>query len=100
VWLVADAIQRAGSTDTRAIIRALEQTDLQLTNGRYHFPYGSNSPPAQSGVDPSLWHQWTDPPVLLLQYTEVNQPPAEMAVLWPPTYSTVETPLLRPQGDR
>jgi branched-chain amino acid transport system substrate-binding protein len=100
VWLVADAIQRAGSTDTGAIIRALEQTDMQLTNGRYYFPYGSNSPPAQSGADRSLWHQWTDPPVLLLQYTEVNQPPAEMAVLWPPTYSTVETPLLRPQGDR
>lgn len=100
VWLVADAIQRAESTDTRAIIRALEQTNLQLTNGRYHFPYGSNSSPAQSGADPSLWHQWTDPPVLLLQYTEANQTPADMAVLWPPTYSTVETPLLRPEGDR
>ena len=38
VWLMADAIQRAGSfRDADAIVAALETADIDLTQGHYYF---------------------------------------------------------------
>ena len=39
VLLVVDAIRRAGNTDSKAIVRALEQTSLVGTQGKYAFTY-------------------------------------------------------------
>ena len=45
VWLMADAIKRAGGyDDPDAIVAALEATDIDLSQGQYYFTYGSHNP--------------------------------------------------------
>ncbi len=95
LFLLADAVERAQSLDGPALVNALEQCDLALAAGHYRFPYGSHAPPEASGQAAWAWHQWMDPPLLLLQYTEVDQPAAAMAVVWPPSYATVDQPVVR-----
>ncbi len=93
VWLIADAIDRADSLAPDAVISALEQTDITLASGHYTFPYGSLNPPNGTTEPNYLWHQWTVPQVLYLQYTQPNQPAAQMSVIWPPTYRTTDSPI-------
>lgn len=93
VWLIADAIKRAHSLSTDDIIRALEATDLTLASGHYTFPYGAANPPDGQTVPAYMWHQWPDPPILYLQYTEVNQAAEQSTVIWPATYRTIDGPL-------
>jgi len=85
--IMADAIGRAGSVDPDAIIAAIEATDLVGAQGRYYFPYG-NSNPVPGDVPAYMWHQWPDPPILMLQYFEVNQTPHDAAVVYPAIYRT------------
>lgn len=93
VRLAADAIGRANTLNSAAIIRALEQSDVVLAAGRYRFPIGSNSPPA--GATPaSWWHQWLDAPLLYLQYSTAGQPASAAPVIWPATYRTADGPVL------
>ncbi len=82
VWLVADAIERAGSADAEAMVKALEDTSFVGTQGQYRFPYGSDHPlPAD---EPSwLWHQWPNPPIQMIQYFKPKQPLSKAAVVWP-----------------
>ncbi len=96
VWLIADAITRADSIGADEIISALEQTDLTLASGHYTFPYGSTNPPDGKEVPAYMWHQWPDPPILYLQYTEVNQPAEQSTVIWPATYRKIDGPLAPP----
>jgi len=93
MWLAADAIQRAKSLEATAIIRALETTDIELASGHYRFPYGSTNPPDGESIPNYLWHQWPVPQLLYLQYTAPGQAARDAAVIWPPTYQTVEGPL-------
>jgi len=93
VWLIADAIERADSVSATDIIRALETTDLTLASGHYTFPYGAANPPDGQTVPSYMWHQWPDPPILYLQYTEVNQAAEQSTVIWPTTYRTINGPL-------
>lgn len=93
LWLVADAIKRANTLAADEIIRALEQTDLELASGHYTFPYGSTNPPDGKKVPNYMWHQWPEPQLLYLQYTEVGQASRLAPVIWPPIYQTVEGPL-------
>lgn len=93
VWLIADAIERAASVDANEIISALEKTDLTLAAGHYTFPYGAANPPDGQKVPAYMWHQWPDPPILYLQYTEPNQPAEQSTVIWPATYRTIDGPL-------
>ena len=89
VWVLADAIKRAGSTDPKAIIAALENTDIEFAQGRYWFEYGSKKPlPADGKVPKYMWHQWPEPPLLVLEYFEAKQPGDQAAVLWPKKYRT------------
>jgi ABC-type branched-subunit amino acid transport system substrate-binding protein len=87
VWVLADAIKRARSTDLKAIIAALEDTDIVLAQGRYWFAYGSKRP-LPTKEPKYMWHQWTDPPLLVLQYFSAKQPGEKAAVLWPKKYRT------------
>jgi len=82
VLLVADAIERAGSTDLEKVVAALEQTHFLGAQGLYQFPYGSHNP-LPAGRPSWLWHQWPNPPIQLVQYTARNQTLAEAAVVWP-----------------
>ncbi len=95
IWLITDAISRAGA-DLSTLIDRLEDTHLRLTNGEYSFPVNSRTPVGQVRENPSLWHQIGDPSILFLQYTEVDQDPSQMAVLWPSLHQTVDAALLRP----
>jgi branched-chain amino acid transport system substrate-binding protein len=89
IRVLADAIKRAGSTDPKAIIAALEDTDIELAQGHYSFRYGSKNPlPADGKVPKYMWHQWPDPPLLVLQYFTAKQPGDQAAVLWPAKYRT------------
>lgn len=91
VFILADAIARAGGTDSVAIVEALEATDITMTQGRYYFEYGSTNPlPDDDEVPRYLWHQWPDPAVIVIQYTETGQDPGDAPVVWPPVYQTEE----------
>ncbi len=97
VWIVVDAIERAGTTDPEAVIAALEDTDIDLAQGHYYFEYTSSNPiPADGSVPAYMWHQWPDPAVLLLQYFETGQDWKDAAVVWPEVYQTHGTSYIVP----
>ncbi len=97
VRILADAIERAGTTESKALIDALEDTDIVLAQGRYWFKYTSKNPlPTDGSVPAYMWHQWPDPAVLLLQYFEPNQDWKEAAVIWPEVYQTHGTSYIVP----
>lgn len=87
VRLVADAIERAGSTDRQAVVKALETTSFEGAQGTYSFPYGSHNP-IPEGEPSWLWHQWPDPPIVILEYVNQGDGLAEAAVLWPEARQT------------
>jgi len=95
LMLMANAINRAGTLEPDAIIKALEESDVELASGRYTFPYRSDNP-AGGFVPEFMWHQWQDVPLLFLQYTAPNQNSSEMEVIWPSMYRTVNMPIVRP----
>ena len=89
VWIIADAIKRAGTTESKAVIAALEETDIVLAQGRYWFKYTSKNPlPADGSVPAYMWHQWPDPAILFMQYFKPNQGWQDAAVIWPPAHQT------------
>jgi ABC-type branched-subunit amino acid transport system substrate-binding protein len=95
VWIVADAIKRAGTTDSKALITAIENTDIVLAQGRYWFEYTSKNPlPTDGSVPTYMWHQWPDPAILVMQYFKTGQAWQDAAVIWPPAYQTHKTPYI------
>jgi branched-chain amino acid transport system substrate-binding protein len=89
VWIVADAIKRAGTTESKALIDALEGTDITLAQGRYYFKYTSKNPlPGDGSVPAYMWHQWPDPAILVMQYFEPKQDWKDAAVIWPTAYQS------------
>lgn len=95
VNLVVDAARRGQSLRPGDLVAALEASDVTLASGQYRFTYGSANPPATE-AEAGQWHQWLTPPLLMLQYTAPGQDSAEMAVVWPPLYRTVDTPVVTP----
>jgi ABC-type branched-subunit amino acid transport system substrate-binding protein len=115
MMIMATAIDSAGSLDPDAIIAALEATDITLAQGRYYFPYGSQTAEPDfeckeankdgnygalctlsgegvpEGTPQFMWHQWPDPAVLFLQYYEQGQSPDDAAVVYPEVYHTHDT---------
>jgi branched-chain amino acid transport system substrate-binding protein len=79
VLIIADAIERAGSTDADKLIKALEETSLVGTRGTIEFP-------TEKGVN---YHNWL-PDLLFMQYTEVNQDPNDAEIVYPSNVSTAE----------
>ncbi len=99
VWLMADAIERAGSfSDAGAIVRALETADIDLSQGRYYFEYGSHNPVIPDDVPAYMWHQWPAPVVTVMQYFEVGQSGLDAAVLYPEIYQTHGRSYFKPGG--
>lgn len=82
VRLVADAIRSAGSTEPGKIVQALENTHFEGCQGRYEFPYGAANP-VPSDKPGWLWHQWPNPPVQMVEYSEKRQPITQVVVIWP-----------------
>src|SRR5262245_13194531 len=86
--VLADAIKRAGSTDGKALIAALEKTDIVLGRGRYTFST-SKSPDW-------AYHQFMDAPVALIQYDKVNQDAEDAPIIWPRDIADVKYTYLKP----
>ena len=82
VLLVADAIERAGSTNSADVVAALETTTLTGTQGTYEWG-GTSENPVPAGEPSFLWHQWPTPQISLVQYTATGQAIADAAVVWP-----------------
>jgi branched-chain amino acid transport system substrate-binding protein len=87
VRLVADAIERAKSTDSKAVVGALEDTQLVGAQGKYSFTYNSKNP-VPAGQPSWLWHQYVDPPLQLIEYTKKGQTVDQALVVWPPSRQT------------
>jgi branched-chain amino acid transport system substrate-binding protein len=91
--LMAQGINEAGSTEAAAIISSLENTSYNGALGTITFPYGvENAIP--DGVEDKWWHQFPDPAITMVQYTEKGQEAADAAVVYPDTYKTAD--LVRP----
>jgi ABC-type branched-subunit amino acid transport system substrate-binding protein len=93
VYIMAEAIERAGSTDPDAIIAEIEATDTTLAQGHYYFPYGMNNPVPDDEPE-WMWHQWPDAAVVIQQYFEQDQDPDEAAVVFPEIFQTHGTFLI------
>ena len=99
VWLMTDAMQRAGSySDPDAIVAALEQADIDLSQGRYYFTYGHHNPELPDEVPPYMWHQWPVPVVTVMQYFEQGQSGLDAAVVYPEVYQTHGTAYFQPDA--
>jgi branched-chain amino acid transport system substrate-binding protein len=86
--VLADAIKRANSTDGKAIIAALEKTDIVLGRGRYTFSTSHNPDWA--------YHQFMGAPVALIQYDKVNEAPEDAPIVWPRDIANVKYMYLKP----
>ncbi len=80
-YLLFDAIKRAGGTDPKGIIHALETTDYVGVRGKYDF--STSHEPAWH------YHQFLGAPLTILQYDAVNQSQADAPIVWPKPYATV-----------
>jgi ABC-type branched-subunit amino acid transport system substrate-binding protein len=97
VFMMADAMERAGSySDSAAIVAAIEASDISLSQGRYYFTYGAHNPDLPEGVPAYMWHQWPDPIVTVMQYFEQDQSSLEAAVVYPEVYQTHGTSYVVP----
>lgn len=88
IMIIAQAIEEAGSTDSDAILDALEGITHEGTLGTIEFPYGRNNTPSDNGVEDKFWHQWPDPAITIVQYQEEGQDSADSPIVYPPTYQT------------
>ncbi len=86
--VLADAIERAKSTDGKAIIAALEKTDIVLGRGRYTF--------STSHTPDWAYHQFMDAPVALIQYDKVGQDAEDAPIVWPRDIADVKYTYLKP----
>jgi branched-chain amino acid transport system substrate-binding protein len=86
--VLADAIKRAGSTDGKAIIAALEKTDIVLGRGRYTF--------STSHEPDWAYHQFMTAPVALVQYDKVNQDAEDAPIIWPRDIADVKYTYMKP----
>jgi len=80
-WLLFDAIKTSNSTDSKAIIDALEKTKYVGVRGQYAF--------STERDPPWHYHQFLQAPLTILQYTEPKQGQADAPVIWPKSYATV-----------
>jgi len=86
--VLVDAIKRANSTDGKALIAALEKTDIVLGRGRYTF---------STGHDPDwAYHQFMAAPVALVQYDKEGQEAEDAPIVWPRDISTVKYTYQKP----
>jgi branched-chain amino acid transport system substrate-binding protein len=93
VYMIAAAIEAAGTTDTDAVLAAIEAIDMTLAQGHYYFLYGSENP-VPDDVPAWMWHQWPDAAVVIQQYFEFGQDPDDAAVVYPEAFWTHDTYLI------
>lgn len=77
VMLIADAVAAAKSDKGEDVQKALLAGKFEGWNGTISFSRGEGP----------YWQQWT-PPMLITQYTKVEQPFAEVKISFPPEFKT------------
>ncbi|MBN1994439.1 MAG: ABC transporter substrate-binding protein [Anaerolineae bacterium] len=92
--IMAQAINEAGSADPQAIINALENITYKGALGTITFPVNAANPPDAAGKDPKWWHQFPDPAITMVQFTEKDQKASDVQVVFPDAYKTGD--LIRP----
>jgi len=85
VYIMVDAIKRAGSLDGDKIAEALQSAKWDGASGTITFSKG-----AQEGLPDYLFHQWAGVPLFVLQYTQVNQSPDDAEIIWPSNLATAQ----------
>jgi branched-chain amino acid transport system substrate-binding protein len=75
-----DAIKRAGSTDSNAIIDALEKTDIEWFYGKIKFE--------TRGTEGPIYHHNTNHAWVVVQLQKYGQSYAEGVIVWPPELAT------------
>jgi branched-chain amino acid transport system substrate-binding protein len=88
LYLLADAIKRAGSTDPDGIIHALETTKYVGVRGQYSF--------ATDHDPPWHYHQFMQAPLTLIQYDKINQTVNDAPILWPRKFATAKELYMTP----
>jgi branched-chain amino acid transport system substrate-binding protein len=88
LYLIVEAIRQAGTTEADAVIEALENISYLGTRGEYTF--SMETEPAWA------YHQFMEAPILLIQYSELNQEPSESSVMWPSSWATSDEVYVRP----
>jgi branched-chain amino acid transport system substrate-binding protein len=88
VMVIAEAIKKAGSTDSDAMQSAMRDLRWDGTRGTIYFP--------QETEPKWAYQQWPEVPIFVIQYTEPSQTPSEAAILWPQRLSTTDELLLKP----
>ena len=88
--IIAQAIEEAGSTDSAAIIAALENITHVGTLGTITFPVNSSNPPSAAGLADKWWHQFPDPAITIVQYQEVGQDSTIAPIVYPDLYKTAD----------
>lgn len=78
MWVMADAIRRAGTLESGPLTKALQETTLVGTRGTVSF---------QKEPGP-FFQQWFDVPYAMIQYTEASQPLAKAPIVFPPEQAT------------
>jgi branched-chain amino acid transport system substrate-binding protein len=86
--VIVQAIRDAGSTDPKAIIKALENIHYTGTRGDYSFSTQKDPPWA--------YHQFMKAPIMLIQYDKENQTPDEAPILYPRDWATTKSLYLKP----
>ena len=98
VWLMADAMERAGSLPRSRCHRrrAGDGRYRPCRKGHYYFTYGSHNPVIlPEGTPAYMWHQWPVPVVTVMQYFEQGQSGLDAAVVYPEVYQTHGTVILQ-----
>ena len=75
-------------TDGKAMIAALEKTDMVLGRGRYRF--------STSHTPDWAWHQFMEAPVALIQYDKEGQEVDDAPIIWPRSIATTKSLFLKP----
>lgn len=86
LYLIANAIEKAGSTDPDAMIEALRATDWTGTRGTITFDHEEGP----------TFQQWTGLPSVTYQVTKEGQPVSEATLLQTPDMELDPTKLQRP----
>ncbi len=87
--IMAQAINEAGSTDPQAVIKAIENISYDGVLGNITFPYGTQNP-IPEGTDAKWWHQFPNPAITIVQYTETGQQSSDAATVFPAEYKTAD----------
>jgi ABC-type branched-subunit amino acid transport system substrate-binding protein len=85
IYVICEAIKRAGSTKGDDIVKALEEMKYDGVLGPIEFSKGP-----QEGLPNYMFHNMKNPPDLFIQYAKVKQKSIDAPVIWPSKYATAK----------